>query len=101
MPLTSRVMPRLTPCSTKKVLSEVRKLGSLVRTSSRPLTRPIASETSSASSTANQTWKLNHHASSAAASPAVVTSTPADRSNSPPIISSATPTATIPMVEEA
>jgi hypothetical protein len=31
----------------------------------------------------------------------VVTATPADRSNSPPIISSATPTATMPMVEEA
>ena len=37
----------------------------------------------------------------AAASAEVTTATPEDRSNSPPIISSATPTATIPMVEEA
>ena len=38
---------------------------------------------------------------SAATSAEVTTATPADRSNSPPIISSATPTATMPMVEEA
>jgi hypothetical protein len=31
----------------------------------------------------------------------VVTATPQDRSNSPPIISSATPTATMPIVELA
>ena len=37
----------------------------------------------------------------AAVSAEAVTVTPADRSNSPPIISSATPTATIPIVEEA
>jgi hypothetical protein len=38
---------------------------------------------------------------SAAHSAEVTTLTPEDRSNSPPIISSATPTATIPIVEEA
>ncbi len=37
----------------------------------------------------------------AAHSAAVTTVTPEDRSNSPPIMSRATPTATIPMVEEA
>ena len=36
----------------------------------------------------------------ALSSPAAVTSTPADRSNSPPIISMPTPTATMPMVED-
>ena len=42
-------------------------------------------------------WKLTRAAHSAA----VTTVTPEDRSNSPPIISRATPTATIPIVEEA
>ncbi len=36
-----------------------------------------------------------------AASAAVMTDTPADRSNSPPIMSSETPTATIPIAEDA
>ena len=36
----------------------------------------------------------------AAVSPEVVTATPADRSNSPPIMSSATATAMIPIVDE-
>ena len=45
----------------------------------------------------SDSWKVIR----AAASAAVTTVTPGDRSNSPPIISRATPTATIPMVEEA
>ena len=45
----------------------------------------------------SESWKQI----SAATSAEVTTATPADRSNSPPIINSATPTATIPIVEEA
>ena len=99
LPAIQRVMPRFAPCRTKNMLRLVRKLGSLVRTSSRPLTRPSSSVTTSASSTPTHTLRLSVQVSSAAARPAEVTSTPADRSYSPPISSMAIGTAIMPMVE--
>ncbi len=77
------------------------KLGSLVRTSMTPLNAPSASVTSSDTPTPTQVlaviWKLSIDEISAE----LVTITPADRSNSPPIISSATGTAMMPIVEDA
>jgi hypothetical protein len=61
--------------------------------------KPITSATASATSTPTHmfvvNWKLNIDAISAD----VVTATPADRSNSPPIMSSDTATAGMPYVE--
>src|SRR5919199_987748 len=71
-----------------------------VTASSWPLNAPIARETTSAMSTPAQTLRLKYHAVWAAVSADVVTATPADRSNSPPIMSSATATAMIPMLDE-
>src|SRR6476469_6038988 len=62
---------------------------------------PIPSATSRLNKTPTQMFRLSWKVSRAAANAAVTTDTPEDRSNSPPIISRATPTATIPMVEEA
>ena len=47
-----------------------------------------------------QTLRPKYQAVSAATRPEVVTATPADRSNSPPIMSSATPTAMMPIADE-
>src|SRR5437868_447909 len=61
----------------------------------------MPSETTSATSTPTHTLSESWKQVSAAVRAEVTTDTPADRSNSPPIINRATPTATIPMVEEA
>ena len=91
LPVTSRVMPRLAPCSTKKVPRV---------TSSQPLKAPMARETTSARITPTHTLRPKFHEASAAVSPDVVAATPVDRSNSPPIMRTATPTAMIPIVAE-
>src|SRR6476659_3549084 len=62
---------------------------------------PMASATSRDTTTPTHMFSDSWKVIRAAHSAAVTTVTPEDRSNSPPIISSATPTATIPMVEEA
>src|SRR6185437_14013728 len=62
---------------------------------------PIASPTSRLTNTPTQTLSDSWKVSRAAANAEVTTLTPDDRSNSPPIISSATPTATMPIVEDA
>src|SRR6476469_7563600 len=62
---------------------------------------PIPSATIRLNKTPTQMFRLSWKVSRAAASAEVTTDTPEDRSNSPPIISSATPTATIPIVDEA
>ena len=62
---------------------------------------PMASATSRDTSTPTHMFSDSWKVISAAASAEVTTETPEDRSNSPPIISRATPTATIPIVEEA
>ena len=62
-----------------------------------PMPSATIRDTSTPTHMFSDSWKLTRAAHSAA----VTTVTPEDRSNSPPIISSATPTATIPIVEEA
>src|SRR3954454_23331929 len=61
----------------------------------------MASAMSRLTMTPTHMFRLNWKQIIADASAVVVTATPADRSNSPPIISSATPTATMPIVDEA
>src|SRR4051812_50179616 len=61
----------------------------------------MPSATTSATSTPTHTLSESWKQVSAATSAEVTTATPADRSNSPPIINRATPTATIPIVDEA
>src|SRR4051794_3948258 len=62
---------------------------------------PMASATSRDTTTPTHMFSDSWKVIRAAASAEVTTATPEDRSNSPPIISSATPTATIPIVDEA
>src|SRR5664279_4701545 len=99
-PATIRVTARLIPCRTKNEPRVTRKLGRPVRCRSQPLKAPIANEITSARSTPTQTLRPKYQAMCAQASPDVVTATPADRSNSPPIMSSATETAMMPIVDE-
>ena len=61
----------------------------------------MPSATSRLTSTPTHTFSESWKQISAPHSAEVTTETPEDRSNSPPIISSATPTATMPIVEEA
>ena len=83
----------------KNVPSVTRKLGIPVFTTRYPLMNPTTSAKTSESATPTHmfvvNWKLNIDANSAE----VVTATPADRSNSPPIMSSATATVGMPYVE--
>ena len=97
-PVTMRVTARLTPCSTKNVPRVTRKLGRPVLCSSHPLNAPMDRENSSATKTPTQTLRPKYHAVWAAARPEAVTATPAERSNSPPIMSRPKD-AMIPMVE--
>ena len=95
-PVSLSVPAAFTPCRTKNVASVTMKLGSFVLTTVIPLIRPITTPKSRTSAIAGQTfmfWNVVRYPSS---SPELPIITPADRSNSPPIISSATGTATIP-----
>src|SRR3954452_5100700 len=98
-PVTSLVTPRLAPCSTKNVPSVIRKLGMPVRITRYPFRKPIARQNTSESAAPTHRLIPNHQQNMELTSPAVVTMTPAERSNSPPIINMPTPTATMPMVE--
>src|SRR3954452_432462 len=100
-PVTSLVTPRLRPWRMKKVLSVTRKLGIPVRTTSQPLMNPMASATTRLSTTPTHMLRLSWKHRIEANNAVVVTWTPDDRSNSPPIIRRATPTATMPIVELA
>src|SRR5918998_2626480 len=62
-----------------------------------PIPRATIRDSSTPTHIFSDSWKVIRAAHSAE----VTTATPEDRSNSPPIISSATPTATMPIVEEA
>ena len=75
------------------------KLGSLVFIRIQPLMKPMARETSRARTTPTQTFVLKYQLNIDAVSAEEITATPVERSNSPPIISSDTPTAMIPIVE--
>src|SRR6266545_2514184 len=93
------VTPRLMPCSIRNVPSVMMKLGSFVRITRNPLRKPIVRHSTSPTSIADQTSKPYTVESMARVSPLVPVSTPADRSNSPPIISMAIATAMMPSVE--
>lgn len=91
----------LMPWSMRNIDRVTRKLGSRVRVRIHPLRNPTAREIASANRAPTHTFSENHQANMDAVSAEVMTATPADRSNSPPIISRATPTAMMPMVEPA
>ena len=77
------------------------KLGSLVFTRIQPLMKPMARETTRARATPTQTFSEKYHANIDAVRAELITATPVERSNSPPIISRETPTAMMPMVEDS
>ncbi len=99
VPVSALVTPRLSPCSMRNVPRVTMKLGSLVRTTSRPLAKPIARARTSPASMAAHTFQPYLVARVTITRPVVPVSTPADRSNSPPIMSRAMATAMMPSVE--
>ena len=85
----------------RNVPSVTMKLGSRVRITSRPLSEAdAAAPTTSAASIATQTFQAaaGWRGSTRISAGRCRSSRPADRSNSPPIISSATATAMMPSV---
>src|SRR5258708_38473208 len=84
------VRARFSPWSMKNVPSVTRKLGIPVLTTIQPLRNPIVRDRARATSTPTQTFVENSKLNRDAHRAELVTATPADRSNSPPIISSAT-----------
>src|SRR5918994_828497 len=101
VPVVALVTPRLIPRSMKNVDSVIRNEGILVFTTRYPLMNPIANAITRLSNTPTHRLSESWNEISAAANAEVTTETPDDRSNSPPIINSATPTATIPIVDAA
>src|SRR5215217_4570882 len=93
------VSPRFRPVSIRNVAKVTMKLGSLVFIRIQPLMKPMASDTTNARPTPTQTLVLKYQLNMDAVRAELMTATPVDRSNSPPIISNETPTAIIPMVE--
>src|SRR6266550_1130282 len=95
-PVSLSVPAAFTPWRTKNVASVTMKLGSFVLTTVIPLINPITTPNSRTSAIAGQTfmsWNVVRYPSS---SPELPIITPAERANSPPIINSATGTATMP-----
>ena len=84
------------PRRPKNVPSVITNDGSPVQTTNTPFHRPNARHTPSDSSSASQMFIPHSVAITPNSAPAVPTITPADRSNSPLIISSPTATAMIP-----
>src|SRR5213078_3575567 len=93
------VRARFSPCSMKNIPSVTRKLGIPVLTTIQPFRNPMSRDRTSATSTPTHALVVNSKLNSEAHSAELVTATPADRSNSPPIISSATGVAMRPYVE--
>src|SRR5215212_2763931 len=91
---------RLTPRSTKKVPSVTMKLGRPVFITRKPLRKPMARATSRDVTTETQTLTCQCDIMMPVIRPVVPVIAPADRSNSPPIISSATTTAMIEKEDE-
>src|SRR5438309_647843 len=79
------VSAMLMPWSMKNVPSVTRKLGIPVLTTIQPFRNPMNSDTASATSTPTQVMVVNSYMNREAVSAELVTATPADRSNSPPI----------------
>src|SRR5690242_1593281 len=99
-PVTSFVTPRLAPCRTKNVPSVIRKLGMPVFITRYPLMKPTSRQNSSETSAPTTRLMPKYQQSIELTRPALIVMTPADRSNSPPIMSMPTPTATMPIVED-
>src|SRR5262245_1221927 len=99
VPVIALVTPRLRPCSIRNVLSVTMKLGSPVLTTMTPLNAPINSATTRLAKIAAQMFQPYSVARIMTTSPVVAVITPAERSNSPPIMSSAMATAMMPSVE--
>src|SRR5437763_10629775 len=95
-PVICLVRARFSPRSMKKVPSVTRKLGMPVFTTRYPLMKPMASATTRETTTPTHMLAVNWYENIDATRAELVTATPADRSNSPPIISSATATAGMP-----
>src|SRR6476620_11258171 len=98
-PPIMRVRPRLSPASMRNEARVTIKLGSFVLTRIHPLMNPMPRDTTSAKATPTQTLVLKYQENMDADRAEVMTATPVERSNSPPIISRATPTAMMPIVE--
>src|SRR6478609_1438430 len=99
-PPISRVRPRFRPVSIRNVARVTMKEGSLVLIRIQPLMNPTDKDTTRARPTPTQTFVVKYQLNSDAVSAEVITATPVERSNSPPIISKDTPTAMIPIVED-
>ncbi len=95
-PVTRWVSHRLNPRSVKNVPSVMMKLGSPERTTMNPLRKPIPMAMISDSTSETITLNPLCTENSAQNIPVVPTITPVERSNSPPIISRATPSALSP-----
>src|SRR6185437_16188737 len=99
-PPISRVRARFRPVSIRNVASVTMKDGSFVLTRIQPLMKPIVRDTSSAITTPTHAFIEKYQLNREAVSAEEITATPVERSNSPPIINSDTPTAMIPIVED-
>ena len=86
----------LAPRRPKNVPSVITKEGSPVQTTRTPFQSPSARQTPSESTSASHRFMPHSVAITPSNAPAVPTMTPAERSNSPLIISSPTATAMIP-----
>ncbi len=71
-----------------------------VRITSQPFRNPTSRQNSSDSTAPTHRLTPKYQQNIELTRPALIGSTPADRSNSPPIISRPTPTATIPIVDD-
>ena len=94
--MSALVTARLTPCRTKNVPSVTMKLGSPVRMTRMPLIAPIATARTSDATIDTHTFMSYSVIKMPVVRPVVPIIAPADRSNSPPIISIATATAMMP-----
>src|SRR6478752_3464372 len=86
-PPIRRVRPRFRPVNMRKVASVTMKLGSLVFIRIQPLMKPMAKDTSSARTTPTHTLVVKYQLNIDAVNAELITATPVERSNSPPIIS--------------
>src|ERR671926_851582 len=84
-PPIMRVRPRLSPASIRNVARVTMKLGSLVLTRIQPLRNPIPRDTTRAKATPTQTFTPKNQLNIDAERADVMTATPVERSNSPPI----------------
>src|SRR3954453_9959607 len=95
-PVILIVKPALMPRSMKNVPSVMMKLGSRVLTTVTPLRKPIAIPNRRQTTIAGQMFQPYFVVRMPSSNPELPIITPAERANSPPIMSSATGTATMP-----